>query len=133
MKQINYVAIGLFLSVALSSCTPKMAFLNSTVAPAATGTIKVKKDNNKNYALTVDVMNLAEPQKLTPPRETYVVWMESNENSVKKLGQLMPRSKVLKGELKTTSVDKPTDIFITAEDNADVNYPNGDIVLTTKK
>ncbi|GAB3783926.1 hypothetical protein GCM10028818_42630 [Spirosoma horti] len=110
-----------------------MTFLNSTIAPAATGGITVKKDKNNNYILNVSVMNLAEPKQLTPPKETYVVWMESDENSVKKLGQIAPRSKALKGELRTTSTDKPKEVYITAENDANITYPNGDIILTTKR
>src|SRR4051812_45995873 len=111
MKSVKSVAHILFAVVALSSCTPKMTFLNSTIAPAATGGVAVKKDKNNNYVVNVSVMNLAEPKQLTPAKETYVVWMESDENSVKKLGQIAPRSKALKGELKTTSTDKPKEVY----------------------
>ncbi|WP_461070946.1 hypothetical protein [Spirosoma horti] len=133
MKPIKSIGHIFLMVVALSSCTPKMTFLNSTIAPAATGGITVKKDKNNNYILNVSVMNLAEPKQLTPPKETYVVWMESDENSVKKLGQIAPRSKALKGELRTTSTDKPKEVYITAENDANITYPNGDIILTTKR
>lgn len=133
MKPIKTIAHSLFMVVALSSCTPKMTFLNSTIAPAATGGVSVKKDKNNNYVLNVSVMNLAEPKQLTPAKETYIVWMESDESSVKKLGQIAPRSKALKGELKTTSTDKPKEVYITAENDANTTYPNGDIILTTKR
>ena len=133
MKPIKAIAHTLFIVVALSSCTPKMTFLNSTIAPAATGGVSVKKDKNNNYVLDVNVMNPAEPKQLTPAKETYVVWMESDESSVKKLGQIAPRSKALKGELKTTSTEKPKEVYITAENDATVTYPAGDIILTTKR
>ncbi|GAB3739771.1 hypothetical protein [Spirosoma lituiforme] len=133
MKPIKSIAHILFIVVALSSCTPKMTFLNSTIAPAATGGITVKKDKNSNYVMNVSVMNLAEPKQLTPPKETYIVWMESDDNSTKKLGQIAPRSKALKGELRATSVDKPKEIYITAENDANITYPTGDTILTTKR
>ena len=133
MKPIKSVAHTLFILVALSSCTPKMTFLNSTIAPAATGGVTVKKDKNNNYVLNVSVINLAEPKQLTPPKETYIVWMESDDSSTKKLGQIAPRSKALKGELRATSTDKPKEVYITAENDANITYPTGDTILTTKR
>lgn len=110
-----------------------MNFVNSTIAPAATGTINVKKDKNKNYKVTVNVSNLAESNKLTPAKATYLVWMEGDDNSVKKLGQIAPRGKALRGELITTAISKPKEVFVTAEDNPEIAYPAGDVILTTRK
>lgn len=133
MKTINSLAITFFICAVLGSCTPKMTFVNSTIAPAATGTINVKKDKNNNYTLVVNIFNLAESKKLTPAKETYLVWMESSGNSVKKLGQITPRGKTLKGELTATVIDKPDQVFVTAEDNPEIEYPAGDVILTTRK
>lgn len=133
MKTINTAVMALFTLVTLNSCTPKMSFTTSTIVPAATGTINVKKDKNSNYMMDVQVMNLADPKNLTPSKNTYLVWMESDDSRVRKLGQLTTSGKALKGELKTSSVAKPDEIFITAEDNADIQNPEGQIILTTKK
>jgi hypothetical protein len=110
-----------------------MNFATSSILPAARGEIGVKKDKNNNYVIDVRVQNLAEANRLNPPKETYIVWMESNRNSAKKLGQIRPTSKALTGKLTATETTQPDDIFITAEDNADVSYPNGQVVLTTKR
>ncbi|GAB3717903.1 hypothetical protein GCM10027592_60400 [Spirosoma flavus] len=133
MKTIYSVATAIFLGIGLNACTPKMTFVTSTIVPAASGTVSVKKDKNKNYVTNVTVMNLAEPKNLSSAKNTYLVWMESNNNSAKKLGQLMPKGKGLKGTLSATSIDKPDQIFITAENNADIQYPDGEVVLTTRK
>ncbi|WP_460671992.1 hypothetical protein [Larkinella ripae] len=109
-----------------------MTFRTSSVAPAATGAINVKKDKNKNYIVKVNVRNLADPKNLSPAKKTYLVWMESKENSIKKLGQLTPSGKALQADLSTTTVTNPDQIFITAEDNTDIPYPDGPVVLTTK-
>lgn len=96
----------------------------------------MKNDKNKNYAIDVRIVNLAEPGKLSPPKDAYVVWMESNEERTKKLGRITTSSgllsKALKANLSTTSTNKPTRIYITAETNPDVDYPDGVIVLDTK-
>ena len=130
---MNRLALILFTVIALNGCTPKMTFAPSTTAPAATGTIKVKKDKNNNYVMDVSVLNLAEPKNLTPSKNLYLVWVEANDNTVKKIGRLSPSGKALKGDLKATSTTKPNDVFITAEDNVEINYPAGQTVLTTKK
>ncbi|MCK8494744.1 hypothetical protein M0L20_22945 [Spirosoma sp. RP8] len=133
MKTINRIAAGLCIAFMLNACTPKMSFVTSTVVPAANGTINVKKDKNSNYTLAVDVRNLAEPKNLTPSKGTYLVWMKQNDNSVKKLGQLSPSGKDLSATLNATAVVKPEAVFITAEDNAEILYPAGQTILTTKK
>ncbi|WP_020604733.1 hypothetical protein [Spirosoma spitsbergense] len=136
MKTIKPIAIFCLLAFTLSSCATNMKFLTSAIVPAATGEVKVKKDNNNNYVLNLDVKNLAEPKSLTPPHEAYVVWMEDGRNAVKKLGQLSPGSGMLSSSLKAsltaTSVTEPTRVFITAEEGVDRQVPEGQIILTTK-
>ncbi|QJW88221.1 hypothetical protein HNV11_01915 [Spirosoma taeanense] len=133
MKAINSIVILFFSVLTLNSCTPKMTFTTSSIIPAASGDVEVKKDKNNNYIVNVSVRNLAEPQKLNPPKSTYLVWMESDNSSAKKLGQLAPYSKSLKADLSATSITKPTQVFITAENDAEVTYPRGETVLTTRK
>lgn len=132
MKTIKIASVVLFTFFILTSCTSKMNFVTSSTVPAATGTIRVKQDKNKNYVLTVNVQNLAESQSLTPPKNTYLVWMESNENSIKRLGQLSPSGKSLKATLSATAIAKPTQVYITAENNMDIQYPDGQVILTTR-
>ncbi|MBK8139890.1 MAG: hypothetical protein IPK57_01960 [Chitinophagaceae bacterium] len=116
------------------SCARKIVFQSSSVVPAAEGTVKVTKDNNSNYAIHLQLSNLAEPEKLTPAMKTYVVWMETAQENAKNIGQINSStsllSKRLKASFETVSPVKPTKIFITAEDNATVLYP-GTVVLTT--
>lgn len=119
-----------------SSCATKVPFLTSSVAPAAEGTVKVKKDENKNYVIKVHLNNLAEPTRLQPSKNTYVVWMETEDNRTKNIGQVKSSSsmisKQLKGSFETVSSFKPKKVFITGENDANVQYPSDiDIVLTT--
>ncbi|QJD80916.1 hypothetical protein [Spirosoma rhododendri] len=133
MKPFRTLLVLLLAVISLQACTPKMTFLNSTIAPAATGTIRVKKDKNANYVVNVDVANLAPSKNLDPPKTTYLVWMESNDRTVRKLGQLTPSGKALEAKLAATAVANPDVVFISAEDNAEVEYPAGPTVLTTRK
>jgi hypothetical protein len=133
MKFIKNIAVGLCMLTVLNACTPKMSFTASSVVPAANGTVNVKTDKNKNYVLNVNLQNLAPSKNLSPSRNTYLVWMETKDNSVKKLGQITPSGKSLKANLSATAVDKPDQVFITAEDDVEISYPAGDVILTTKK
>lgn len=135
----NRVALFIGFSVAgfslLSSCAKKAIFLNSTVVPAAKGTVKIKKDKNKNYVIKVQIMNLAEPSRLQPPKAIYVVWMVSDNLNPKNIGQIKSSSNFMSSKLtayfETVSAVKPNKIFITAEDDANIQYPVSQIILTT--
>ena len=104
--------------------------------PAAQGAVKVSRDGNNNYSLDVSVTNLAEPSRLQPKKELYVVWLVTKENITKNVGQLRSSSgffsSTLEGKLTTVSPFKPEYVFITAEDNAAILYPVGTVILTTK-
>lgn len=118
------------------SCSTKLNFLTSAVVPAATGSVKVTKDGNDNYSLKLKVINLAEPSRLNPKKSVYVVWLVTKDDLTKNIGQLNSSSSffssLLEGKLTTVSAFKPDHVFITAEDNANTQVPEGTVVLTTK-
>jgi len=129
------IALLLFSLLIFQSCATKHAFSTSEVVPAAEGSVKVKKDNNNNYGIDLKVIRLANSRRLTPSKEMYIVWMESEQNEAKNIGQLNTSSglfsKSLKSSLKTVSTTKPTSFFITAEDDATVQYPSNQVVMRT--
>ena len=118
-----------------SSCSKKVNFLNSSVVPAAEGSVKVDKDKNKNYVIKIELSNLADPGRLTPPKNVYVVWMVADDNSTKNIGRIKSStsflSRRLTGSSETVSAVKPIKIFITAEDDATIQYPLTEVVLST--
>jgi len=126
----------LLVGLSLSSCSKKVNFITSQVVPAAEGYVKISKDDNKNFTLDVEVKRLAEPSRLKPSKELYLVWMETKSNGVKNLGRLNSSSGFfssgLKGLLHAVSPFKPERVFITAEDQANIPYPGAQLVLTTK-
>jgi hypothetical protein len=130
------VAVAALVLVYLSSCARKISFQNSSIVPAARGDVKVKKDNNNNYNIQISLSDLAEPKRLQPSRNTYVVWMETASNTTKNIGQINSSTGFLSGKLKasfeTVSSTKPTKIFLTAEDDASIQYPGAQVVLTTE-
>ncbi|MEO7768189.1 MAG: hypothetical protein ABIS01_12210 [Ferruginibacter sp.] len=126
---------GAMMVFYFSSCARKINFQTSSVVPAAQGTIKVKKDNNNNYGITISITNLAEPDRLQPPKTTYVVWMQTADNGTKNIGQINSSTGFLSSKLKasfeTVSSFKPVKIFITAENDAAIQYPGMEVILST--
>lgn len=126
----------IFITFFVSSCAKKIVFQQSTVVPAATGKVKIKKDDNNNYSIDLEVKNLANADRLTPPQNIYIVWIMTKESGVKNIGQIKSSTGFLSGKIKASlqsvSPFKPTRVFITAEKNSDVLYPGGQEVLTTR-
>ncbi len=134
--KILLFAIIVFAAFSLSSCAKKMTFGTSSVVPAAQGSVKLKSDKNNNTSIDLSVERLAKPEDLTPPRKTYVVWMETAGNGTKNIGSINTSSGFLSGKLKsslkTVTPYKPTGFFITAEDDETITYPGSQVVLRTK-
>jgi len=130
-----YSLFAAIITFAYFYWSEKTVFLTSSVVPAARGNVKVKKDNNKNYLIQVDIANLTEVDRLQPPRNTYVVWMVTDKNLTKNIGQIDSSTGVLSNKLKasfqTASLLKPVKIYITAEDDANVQYSSNEVVLET--
>lgn len=130
-KQIILI-LSFFLIVIITSCSKKTVFNTSPIIPAARGEVAVKKDNNNNYNIELSISYLAEPDRLNPPKKTYVVWMLSEDSNPINLGQIVGTSK-LHVKFQTVSSSKPKLIFVTAEDDASTQYPSNIRVLETDK
>jgi len=121
----------------ISSCATNVSFLNSSIVPAAKGTVKVKKGKNENYNIQVKIEDLAEVERLQMSKETYLVWMETEKGIFENIGHLKSTtgfmSKQHTATLETLSPYKPVRIFVTAEDGSNVQYPTSTDILTTDK
>lgn len=135
MSAFAYIA-SVMIIFSLGSCATKNKFLNSTVLPAAQGTVQIKKDKNQNYVIKIELSNLSPSTRLTPPANAYVVWLVTPDNATRNLGQLNSStnfmSKNLNASFETVSGIKPAKIVITAENDPTVQYPSfGEPILTT--
>ena len=121
----------------VASCDTTVPFLNSSVVPAATGTVTLKKDGNQNYAIKVQIENLAEVERLQSSKQMYIVWMETERGNAENLGQLNSSSgfmsKKLSASLETVSSFKPVRFFVTTEFTRNVRYPGAEEILTTNR
>jgi hypothetical protein len=134
-RNVLLVLVSALLMSSIQSCAKKVSFVSSPIVPAAQGTVKIKKDKNKNYNIDIEIFNLAEPEKLQNPKLMYVVWMLTDQNITKNIGQIKTSSgmfsKSLKASFETVTSFKPVKIFVTGENDTDVQYPDYQVILTT--
>jgi hypothetical protein len=134
VKKIALGISAIVMILAFESCSHKISFATSSVVPAARGTVKIKKDNNHNYVIKLDIFNLAEVKRLQPAKQAYLVWMVTDGETTKNIGQINSSSSLLSKKLKASfesvSATRPTKIFITAEDDVTTQYPGLQILST---
>jgi len=135
-KIIFLTLISALMIFSITPCAAQADFLISSVVPAARGTVTVKKDKYNNYIMKVEVKNLSEAVRLSPPKNTYVVWMVTDQNITKNIGQVRTSTsflfKRLKASFETKSAFKPVRIFITAEYDPNLQIPDSEVILTTE-
>jgi hypothetical protein len=137
IKNLFLLFFSIMILHSFDSYAKKFIFLSSAIVPAARGYAKVTRDNNKNYIIEVQVSNLSEVNRLQPAKRAYVVWMISDQEITKNIGQLNSAttflSTKLKADYKTASSSKPIKIFITAEDDAGTQSPGEQLILSTDR
>lgn len=135
MINVLLLIVLVVASVLNQSCSRKTNFLVSSEVPAAEGDVKISKSKFNNFEIKINILHLAEPERLKPPKAAYVVWIETENNLTKNLGQIESSSgflsKKLKISFKTVSPFNPVKVYITAEDRPNIQYPQGIVVLTT--
>jgi hypothetical protein len=115
------------LSLALLSfgCSGHMYHLVSAPSvPAASGTVHTSTDKNGNTVIDLKVKHLAPPSALTPPSNSYVVWVQPSGKQPINQGELRVDNN-LQGEFKTATPYKRFQLFVTAENQATVTEPTG--------
>lgn len=133
IKRFFFFGLLLAYSLTFISCSKKIQLENSNIVPAARGEVTVKKDNNNNYNIKLEISYLAEPDRLQPPKKYYIVWLSSDQNNIPlNIGQIVGTSR-LKIKFESVSSSKPKRIFITAEEDATTQYPSQYIILETDK
>lgn len=128
MKPINYALIGA-LALMLASCGTTAKFPVSDVVPAADFSVKKRQDKNDNFKIQITAKNLASPERLNPPRSSYVVWIKTYEG-YRNIGQLNIKN-AKKAELNTLSPHPFTEVLITAEDSGATDSPAGPYITST--
>lgn len=97
---------------------------NAPNVPAARGQLDVKVDkNNGNTDLKLKVENLADPARLTPPANVYVVWVQAPDGQPHKQGVIRV-NKNFTGEMDATTTVRDGEVYVTPEASESVNEPS---------
>ena len=118
------ILAAVFLCV---SCATHVNFPISDVTPAARIEAQVHTDKNDNISIDITAKYLTSPERLSPSKNTYVIWVETLSKGLINVGQLQSKSSK-KSKLKTITPFEPVAIFITAEDDGNVLVPQGTFI-----
>jgi len=119
---VSTLIAGLILSVA--ALAAEIPLVASSIVPAASGKVSYEHDRSGNIKLHMQTQNLAAPERLTPAKNAYVVWIVPRDGQPQNAGVLRV-SNDLRGSFSTTTPSKSFDIKVTAEDNPTVSQPTG--------
>ena len=122
MKIIQIIFLN--LATLFAGCVTTAKFPISTVAPAAVITAKKTIDKDKNYVIELIALNLTSTDRLNPPKNHYNVWIVTEQNDYKNLGQVM-NANAKKVVFKTLTPFNPKEIILTAEDEGNRLMPAG--------
>ncbi|WP_373059089.1 hypothetical protein [Zunongwangia sp. H14] len=132
LKNAAAVITCFMAALLLTGCSQKITFPGSKVIPAAEAKLNVDKNSNDNYKLELRIKNIADPERLSPSRKYYIVWMETRKNGTIKMGNLNVNRKN-QAELDYSTPYKPERVFITAENNQNTSSPSRKVVLNSGK
>jgi hypothetical protein len=130
MKNIK-IFVGTSILFILTACSTSSKFPVSSTTPAADITAKKGMDKQNNYTLEITAENLATADRLNPAGHNYSVWIVTKDNVVKNVGQLNVEN-AKKTTFKTTTAFDFNQVFITVENQGDLNYPKGVEISRTK-
>ncbi|MBL0202331.1 MAG: hypothetical protein IPP81_19900 [Chitinophagaceae bacterium] len=109
----------------------------ATIVPAENkGQVQIKRDATGNYIVQINLRELEAVNKLeATSKKAYIVWMNADNEATKNLGQINSNSGWLsdksKASFEAVSALKPTKVFITEEDMAEVKKPGKKIIWST--
>lgn len=108
----------------MASCTDKVKFPVSNVTPSADITASIEKDKNGNYEISITAKNLASADRLNPPQKVYVAWIVKDKGGILNLGQLT-HNNASTVSFETLTSQEFSEVFITAEQNGNISFPEG--------
>jgi len=99
--------------------------------PAAVGKVKVAEEKDGNSKVKVEVDHLAPPSSVDEDASAYVVWLKPDSGAAQNVGVLTV-DKDRKGKLETKTAFKTFQVFVTAEESANVTSPSQSTLMATK-
>jgi len=130
-RKIFYPSVllcGAVLALAPAGWAKNYHMTASNIVPGASAELKVNKEKNGNVQFELKANHLAKPGRLTPPANTYVVWLQQEGSEPQSQGELKIGDD-LKGELKGATPLHSFKVFVTAETDAQTKSPSEQVVL----
>ncbi|HVC00346.1 MAG TPA: anti-sigma factor [Candidatus Dormibacteraeota bacterium] len=135
MSRRAFYRLALLCTVVLAMATvgwAKTYPMTSTGAvPGAAGNVNVSKAKHGNIQIVVKVRHLSKPGMLTPPANTYVVWLQGEGAQPQSLGEMKVGDN-LKGALRASTPLGNFTVFITAEIDSQTTTPSNQVVLRAR-
>jgi hypothetical protein len=113
----------LFQHATLMSVSPDL--------PAAQARVKFAKTDNGNISIYLMVKYMAEPHKLQPPASVYVAWVRADQDSTPQNVGAIKVNGHRNGDLKTDTPLQVFELFVTAENDGQVQTPTGQRLIWT--
>ena len=131
MKSIKVLTLltAMVLTITIAALADTFRMRAGESNPAGMGVIHANTDRNGNIAIELEAKHLAPPDRLSPPHQTYVVWVKPADKQPEVIGQLRVNKDDMAASLKATVAYHNFDVFVTAEDNAKPDAPTGPEVL----
>jgi hypothetical protein len=125
MRRVSFLMVLVSsLVVCVSVWAGEIPLVASSVVPAATGKVRYEHNRNGNIKFTISTEHLAAPERLTPAKISYVVWIKPTDGQPQNAG-ILRVNRDLQGSFSATTPAKVFDILITAEDNPSIAQPTG--------
>jgi len=129
MKHFKFIFIA--TAFIIFSCSSTKMFPVSEVVPGAHISAKISEDDHNNTKIEISADHLSNPNRLSPSKSLYVVWIVTDTGMVKNVGKLIQdgRKKV---KLDILTPFEVNEILITAEDDGNVTQPGKMLITSTK-
>ena len=128
MRRVIALLIVFTMCAATAALADDVKMRPSQVDPSAEARVEYHTERNGNTTVMLSAHHLAPPSQLTPPKTTYVVWIQRPGRDPENLGALKVNEHQ-EGTIKATTPYKQFDVFVTAEDNDRVQAPSSMEVL----
>jgi hypothetical protein len=128
MRRGSFIGLTSILILCGAVWAKDIPLVASSWVPAATGKVSYEHDRNGNVRFTISTKHLAVPERLTPAKNSYIVWIKTPDGQTQNAG-LLKVNDDLEGSFSTTTPAKGFDILITAEDSPTASQPTGPDVM----
>lgn len=122
--KLHAIYISCIALLILASCSNTANFTVTNAAPETEIKAKTRVDEDNNKVLTINAKNLDSPESIDSSSRAYVVWIKTDENELRNLGELHSNNEET-ATFKAETRYEFSEILITAESRANVSEPTG--------